>query len=808
MDEGYRGVSQPKKKAKSGSVRAARERLEAGIQDTPQQSSVAQWPLFSRGEKSDRVAPSGLPAQNNFNKGPPPQRPPRPSYVPSILDSTKRGEQMTETPYDQAQDSTGGAIQQQTRYWEPNYALSSPPAPSTPGTGISSSSSRDSNGSSVGSIPDFPVPSIPANPPPALQFRRNANLGPPPSSRRGASSYYSQSSYVAPIPEEAWEPSSPARRILPKKQNDPQDWNDDESDYYGTRGPEDDERYNRDSRSPDADESTGLVRKASLGKQYKPSLTTVRSFKDLPSNRPNVNSSRNLTGQSMTESIPVMLDETDDSTFYRGPSEESQESSERQLDEKSGSNPRSKSPRSPPVDPQVELILGGLEKGGALKSGTMPPTIAGVDERSPSPAFRPPPPIDFDDARPGEVRGSLTSLTDLIRRATKVAANLEKGRTASRLGLLDMFNTSNPNLLNKGVNDQPRRTSVSDMLASFPAPALGTPTPRSPRPESGTKWPSPFTNSKLNLAQTPDADIQKGERRRRCCGMPMWLFLFLLLVLFLLVAAAVVIPVILIVLPKQTQPAAPAGPLSNCPATNPCSNGGQSLISANSCRCICMNGFTGPNCTMPADSSCTSTTVDSFNNATLGSNIPRLFTGASSNFSVPLNNTALLSDFSSAQLTCTDENNLISFSGTQQRRDIPHPVQEYVAPLPIVTLAPRIADPEPQSPGAVTSDGIIFNAPGPTTTALDLATTAEPTPIPTSTSSPDGPSSQQIDFAGVAILYIFQQTQLSTAVDARTNLQTAFTNGNFSGPVLVTSNITIDVNLMKVTVAGTTVGKS
>ncbi|MCJ1331839.1 hypothetical protein MMC10_008531 [Thelotrema lepadinum] len=800
MDDGYRGAPQPKKKAKSGSVRAARERLEAGIQDTPQQSSVAQWPLFSRGDKSDRVAPSGLPAQNTLNKGPPPQRPPRPSYVPSILDSTKRGDQMTEIPYEQAQDSTGGAIQQQTRYWEPNYALSSPPPPSTPGTGISSSSSRDSNGSSVGSIPDFPVPSLPTNPPPPPQFRRNANLGPPPSSRRGASSYYSQSSFVAPIPEEAWEPSSPPRRVLPNKPNDAEDWNDEESDYYGTRGPEDDEHYDRDSRSPDADSSTGLVRQASLGKQYKPSLTTVRSFKDMPSTKPN--GSRNLTGQSMTESILMMLDDTDNSTFYRGPSEESQGSDEGQFSEK----PRSKSPRSPPVDPQVELILGGLEKGGALKSGTMAPMITSVDERSPSPAFHPAPPIGFDDSRPGEVRGSLTSLSDLIRRATKVAANLEKGRTASRLGLLDMFNSSNPNLL-KGGNEQPRRTSVSDMLASFPAPALGTPTARSPRPESGSKWPSPVANSNLHLAQTPDADTQKGDRRRRCCGMPVWLFVFLLLVLFLLIAAAVVIPIVLIVLPKQNQPAAPPAPLSNCPSTNPCSNGGQSLVSANSCRCVCMNGFTGTNCTMPADSSCTSTTVDSFNNATLGSSIPRLFSGASSNFSIPLNTTALLSDFSSAQLTCTDENTLVTFTKPQQRRDLPHPVQEYVAPLPVVTLAPRIADPEPQSPSAVTVDGIVFNGP-PTSTAPDLETTAGPTPTPTSTSLPNGPSSQQIDFAGVAILYIFQQTQLSTAVDAQKSLENAFSNGTFSGPVLVTSNITVDVNLMKVTVGGTTVGKS
>ena len=797
MSDGYGGAPPNGKKAKMGSVRAARERLEAGIQDTPQQAGSSQWPLERQRQEPPKTQ-GNVGAPNNINRGPPPQRPPRPSYVPSILDSSKMKEQMSVIGYEQAQEPrAGGPVQQQARYWEPNYAIS-PHAPSTPGTGISSSSSRDSTGSSVGSIPEFPVPALPTNTPPPLQFRRNGNLGPPPSSRRGASSYYSQSSYVAPIPEEAWEPASPDHRDLPRRRRDHSEWNEENHDYYGTRLDED-ELDSRDSRSTDPDESTGLVRKASLGKQYKPSLTTVRSSRDTSSTRQGTDG-----GRYGTESIPVMLDDDTSPTFLRGPSEESEEQMEVPIDEKEDPDPEPHSRSDRSVDPQVEMIMGGLEKGGVIRTGTLPPQITSIED---SPPLRRPSPLDIDGTKRGEVRGSLSSLTDLIRRATRVAANLEKGRTASQLGMLDMFNSSNPNLLNKGAKDSPRRTSVTDMLASFPAPALGTPTPRSPRPDSRSRWPSPFVNSNGNHAQSPMPDVHKRPRGRRCCGMPLWLFFLLLVILLILIAAAVVIPIVLIVLPRQNQPSAPANPLSNCAGTNPCSNGGSSVISADSCRCICAGGFTGSNCTTQSSSSsgCTTTDVDSFKGATLGTSIPRLFSGASSNLSVPLNTTALLSDFSFNNMLCSDENNLVSFTNVQQKRDLPHAVQEYVAPIPEMTLVPRVADPEPQDPAA-TTNGIIFNGPTPTSTAPNLATTAGPTPTATSTSSGNGPNSTQADFAGIAMLYILQQVSLNTSVSAKNNLQSAFDSRLFEGPVPVASGITVDVSLFRVAINGTTVG--
>lgn len=60
------------------------------------------------------------------------------------------------------------------------------------------------------------------------------------------------------------------------------------------------------------------------------------------------------------------------------------------------------------------------------------PTMSGK-----RPDTRRPPKLDMDAVRDAEARGSLTSLPDLIRRATKLASNLDHGRTASRSGVLN-----------------------------------------------------------------------------------------------------------------------------------------------------------------------------------------------------------------------------------------------------------------------------------------------------------------------------------------------------------------------------------
>lgn len=51
------------------------------------------------------------------------------------------------------------------------------------------------------------------------------------------------------------------------------------------------------------------------------------------------------------------------------------------------------------------------------------------------PGARKPARLDMDAVRVAEGRGSLSSLSDLIRRATKLASNLDRGKTASRADL-------------------------------------------------------------------------------------------------------------------------------------------------------------------------------------------------------------------------------------------------------------------------------------------------------------------------------------------------------------------------------------
>jgi hypothetical protein len=358
----------------------------------------------------------------------------------------------------------------------------------------------------------------------------------------------------------------------------------------------------------------------------------------------------------------------------------------------------------------------------------------------------------------------------------------------------------------KFLDDRPRN-SLSDMLNSFPPPAIGTPT-REGQPPS--RWPSPFVNSNLNLAQSVNNDRKPNNRKRRCCGLPIWAFVLILIILFLLIAAAVVIPIVLIVLPKQNQAiSTTTDPLANCTNSNPCSNGGFSIVSSGSCRCICTNGFTGSGCTNPqvSGSECVTQDFGQFKQATLGADIPRLFTGAS-NFSIILNTTAILADFSASQLLCSDENNLVSFFKAPQRRSVPHPVEVYVAPIPLMTLAPRLAVPEPdaEAQNAVTSNGIVFE--GPTTTAPNLATTGTATSsLPASTSLAT-PSTQQVDFSKVAVLYILQQLSLPAAANTRSKLDQAFGNGIFNGPIVIDPNITVDLNLLKVTVNNSTTGSS
>lgn len=62
--------------------------------------------------------------------------------------------------------------------------------------------------------------------------------------------------------------------------------------------------------------------------------------------------------------------------------------------------------------------------------GTLPKATSTMSEKRPW--GRKPSALNIIAVREAEARGSLSSLTELIRRATKLASNLDHGKTASR----------------------------------------------------------------------------------------------------------------------------------------------------------------------------------------------------------------------------------------------------------------------------------------------------------------------------------------------------------------------------------------
>jgi hypothetical protein len=349
---------------------------------------VPQWPLagpIASPASSDGSAPYRPPP----GKSQAPQRPPRPSRVPSMLDSSR------------VQDHT--PVFQYTPQSQRASELSVPETPAT-------ASSRPTTQSSVGSIPDFPLP-MSAPPPPPPVSRRSVNLGPPPSSRRGASSFYSMASYVSPIPEES--PRTRSHTSYASSAAIPESFGA-LSPGLSQDGFYDDTIAEESIYSDDADER-GLVRSASIGRKGKPSLVTTRSSERgeivpfvLPI-RPNAK--------------PMQSSPFSDGTAY--------------LDESSSSSGGASSNKIPTVGAALtaDSMLGAFQAASA----TDPMSVRNATP-SPRPfrlsAIRRPPRLDIDAVKQAEARGSLTSLPDLIRRATRLAAMMDKGRRpASRFDL-------------------------------------------------------------------------------------------------------------------------------------------------------------------------------------------------------------------------------------------------------------------------------------------------------------------------------------------------------------------------------------
>ncbi|KAI0118358.1 hypothetical protein GGR51DRAFT_214168 [Nemania sp. FL0031] len=815
-----------------GSVKRAREQAQAGLPRGPAPSPVTrrpappaglqmrdgtigvpisrpmpvpQWPLA--GPIASTASGDSAPYRPPPGRSQPPQRPPRPSRVPSILDSSR------------VQDPTPTF-----QYAPQNSRASDPLTPETPVT----QSSRPSTLSSVGSIPDFPLPvAAPGIPP-----RRSVNLGPPPSSRRGDSSFYSTASFVSPIPEES--PRIRSHTSYASSAAIPESFGSlspgSQNDLYF-----DDAIAEESFISDDADDSR-LVRSASIGKRGKPSLVTTKATDKLAP-MPQRPAPKPIQGSPFAGG-----------TGY--------------VDGSSSSSSQNAVKNAGASGLTADTMLNAFESASATDPSTVPRMDLQLKPSRLS-GLRRPLRLDIDAVRAAEARGSLTSLPDLIRRATRLASLMDRGkRPASRFDDLDF-----PDEIYGGdqeKNDyyefEKHQSGLSDMLAAFPPPASR----RSMR-QSVASWPLPRRASRVPVRageQPTDLDEpEKPKSRRRCCGLPLWGFLLVLFLVLAIIAAAVVIPVELLVVNKKDN----AQPAQNCMQQLPCANGGTSVVSQGQCSCICSNGFTGKNCTTPATQGCSTTTLETedatrISNVTIGQAIPRLVLEAPSNFSIPLSAASIISKFSSAGLSCNAENALVTFDGQSLRTQNDQGKSVDLSGDGSPVLAAAAGDLASDDITLTLLPGIdatiTFNAPvgtghifittftiggssstsatgyptadPPSTSTTSSRTTSSPvttqpnstpssTPTTTrttassststSTAQPTGGftvSDRVVDFARIAVLYVLQEKSVDEASSAQNLLQSFFNNAGSDTTEDQARNITLgdsnSVNLVDLSV--------
>jgi hypothetical protein len=319
--------------------------------------------------------------------------------------------------------------------------------------------------------------------------------------------------------------------------------------------------------------------------------------------------------------------------------------------------------------------------------------------------------------------------------------------------------------------------------------------------------------------------MQRRKQRRKCCGMSIPVFILVLIVTITLIAAAVLIPIFLILVPKQHKN---SNNLSDCAASNPCRNGGKSIVSNNACVCVCSNSFTGDQCQTSGNTDdCMTITLNDgpteYKNATIGSSILPSLTDASTRFNVPLNVSTILSLFSTNNLTCTSENSIVDFNststqGSKSRRYVivpglepqPHLIQGLPS-KPQITARAEVDCPgsalekrqqDAAGGGTSTQNGIVFQAstigpidtnvpvvsgvstvtsatggsgaaPTSTTASASESASATSTSASASSTATSTVSDQDLAFARVVVLFVLQESHaISVAVTAQQRMET------------------------------------
>ncbi|KAJ5768070.1 hypothetical protein N7533_000653 [Penicillium manginii] len=575
--------------------------------------------------------------------------------------------------------------------------------------------STASNSSSVPTVPPIllPEPPLPLGHPQA----RTAGLVAPSAQKTRA-----RRSSVSPIPEEFPNPRQTFGSLASSRAI-PSSWGSGpaESEILGAYldVDSDDEKH---SGGTIREDNAALVRSASVGKRGKPTMRTIMKsnpnseliIPDVPSTQHKGDSQSDISdgavitvaaiGKAMRQPTPVRR------------ASASTVSGESYIDPE---KPRFAHPVPDHMDVYRDT---GLEKElEALPAAA--PTMS--DKR---PGGRKPPRLDIGAVRNAEARGSLSSLTDLIRRATKLASNLDHGRTASRNDMLAA--DAEP----KAPFGRRRNSgSISDILHMFPNPALDT--PDKPR----GSWPVFFGRSGLRNGEAlgSNADEPLAQKPpRRCCGMARKWFIILCVILFVIVILAVLLPVFLVAVPNEKSSSATA----TCATSNPCSNGGVSVSSGSQCSCVCANGYTGSTCTTSGDSSCVSSNVDNgtiSKNATMGSSLPSIFSQSKTNFDITLDPVTIMALFSMNNISCEVE------------EDSTKPTPTHLAARSEQTINGILVDGSGNHRGSSeTKTTSIAANPATATTTSTSSSKATSTGVPESV----------IEFSQVAVLYIMQDT--------------------------------------------------
>lgn len=453
---------------RKGSVKRARELLEAGVRPTrasppvpvpvpmprppppsgsrpsPAARNLAhqtQWPLPDSGLPPRPLQPQPLNPQYSrylVPRGPPPFRPPRPSEVPSQIPSpsiysvrsgveSEVGSVYPILPARSFSHPKPLYVQHQQR---PRSSTHDGPASPTSTVDLTPRISiatdelfhRQSTASGSSDAPDMPPIPLPEPPYPQENSRhRGTGLAPPPNNRKSA---------VSPIPEEL---SNPRQTLgsLASSRAIPSSWGSGppESEIFGAYL--DNESDDENNKHDHQEENVTLVRNASLGKRGKPTMRTimksnpnseVNPVPDVPSSKPQEynwqhTAAETAGGLSVGTAVSQVLHapSTGLRTSVATGSDESYVDPEK---------PRfAQQQDRPAYDSALEKEIEVLPRAA--------PTMS--DKR---PGGKKPPRLNMNAVRDAEARGSLSSLSDLIRRATKLASNLDRGKTASRCDML------------------------------------------------------------------------------------------------------------------------------------------------------------------------------------------------------------------------------------------------------------------------------------------------------------------------------------------------------------------------------------